>query len=106
MRLQGDQEYLRTRESRLPILFSLARYNDSVFVSHGVFGRQYISNSEAMNEAALNGGIFDWRLDANKIHFDRPGDYLLSVQQGRSTICLTAAIASGCSVRFTIVGED
>jgi hypothetical protein len=106
MRLQGDQGYLQTRESQLPISFSLARYNESVFVSHGVFGQQYISNSEAMAETVINDGLFDWRLDANKVRFDRPGEYLLTVQQGRSTICVIAAISNGCSIRFIVVGGD
>lgn len=105
MRLQGDQSYLQTRDSRSPLYFNLARYNGSVFVTHGIFGRQTISVSEASNETLLNDGLFDWRIDSEKVSFDRPGEYLLTVQQGKSTICIVAPIAQSCSVRF-YVSED
>jgi hypothetical protein len=96
-RLQGDQAYLSTAQSRSPFVLNSYKDNGSVFVSDGLIVIGELDRSAMAAEAEGAGGVFDWRIGAKKWKFDVPGTYkILLSQQGSDIGCAGSLMSSQC----------
>ena len=103
-RVQGDQSYLSTNQSRYPFVLNFYQSNGSVFVSQGLISMGGLDRSAAAAEAQGNAGIFDWRLGAEKWKFDIPGTYKVVLsQQGIDIGCVGSSMFSQCNPVIEVV---
>jgi hypothetical protein len=102
MRLQGDDEYLKSAQSAARINIQFARHNDGIPVAQDVIDMGTIDRSAASNETALTGGRFDWRLAAWKVTFETPGRYQISFSQGGREICISDIRVAGCNLEIDV----
>lgn len=103
-RVQGDRNYLASPQSRYPFILSFFRDNGSVAVDEGVISMKTLDRQAVLNETALTGGVFDWRLGAQKWQFDIPGNYQIHLaQQGAELDCLNGSALGGCTIFVEVV---
>jgi hypothetical protein len=103
-RLQGDQAYLASPESRYPFMLNFFRYNGSDFVDEGSLGMARLDRAAMLAEAQGSGGAFDWRTGAEKWKFDIPGTYKVFVTQaGHDIPCYTSTVFSPCRLTVEVI---
>ena len=103
-RVQGDQAYLSTNQSRYPFVLNFYLNNGSVFVSQGLISMGGLDRAAMAAEAQGAGGVFDWRLGAEKWKFDIPGTYKLVLsQQGNDIGCVGSSMFSPCNPVIEVV---
>ena len=104
-RVQGDQAFLATEQSRYP--FVLAFYHDNgsdLIEDQDPISMGRLDRSVMAAEAQATGGPFDWRLGAAKKKFEIPGKYKISLTQGGVELgCTGSSPFSTCSLIVEVV---
>jgi hypothetical protein len=103
-RVQGDQAYLATSQSRYPFILNVYRDNSSNFIDQGPINMGALDRSAMTAEAQQTGGPFDWRLGAKKWKFDIPGTYkVFLTQQDQQIACASSSLFSQCNLIVEVV---
>lgn len=102
LRLQGDQRYLNSPQSAAVIDVRFARHDEGIPVFYDAIEIGAVIRAEALKEVALTGGVFDWRFEAWKVVFDKPGRYRMTISQGSQSICITDPKVGSCDLEFLV----
>jgi hypothetical protein len=103
-RVQGDQTYLSTTQSRYPFILNFYQNNGSAFVSQGLISMGGLDRAAMAAEAQGAGGVFDWRLGAEKWKLEIPGTYRIVLsQQGNEIGCGGSSMLSQCNPVIEVV---
>lgn len=103
-RVQGDDAFLATRQSRAPFKLNFFRYNGSDFVDEGSLWMAGLDIAAMNRETQSSGGVFDWRTGAEKWRFDIPGTYRVFVTQaGQEVPCVASNMFSPCKLLIEVI---
>lgn len=105
LRLQGDLIYLSKSQSGRSLRASFYLDTGGRLVYQKALPLGEIDRAKTVAEANSFGGIFDWRVRAEKWAFQIPGDYVLWIEQANQMVCPMKDAGRDCSISFRVVAR-